>query len=180
MNKMKIQPQDYGFILHVLKNESRPILSRNDIFYFAYNLPRLKKHRPNSVYLLGDFYIGQTTNISSRLLGHKTHIYPLLSGEEPSSSNAATGAKKWFDRYGFRSIPVFHLSDDTNDELKYTQIFLKHGFPIESKKENCLGYYDQYKTIKELRAVEFLKELGYTLIEPEERKKLLSPKIIIP
>lgn len=171
-----MEPQSLDFIQRFLATDYRKITNDRDLFYYAFNMPRLKKHRPSGVYLLGDFYVGKSIDYANRLMNHKTYITSALNEYSSSRSTASDGAIAWFERFENRLIPLFHLSDNPNDEYMYAEMLLNKGFPITNDTRQCDGYLNFNMTAKEADSIRFLENLGYSIQAPEERKYLITPE----
>jgi hypothetical protein len=77
----------------------------------------------SGVYLIGDFYVGQSGNISRRMVGH---IHTWRKGEQ----GASAGIDNYFEKYGHSTIPVTVLSAQRRDEAYWTSILKEKGYPI--------------------------------------------------
>lgn len=171
-----MNPQSIDFVENSLAKGSMLFRKHRNMFYYAFDMPYFKKDRPNGVYLLGDFYVGKSIDYASRILGHRGKIISAINGEKTTGNTSSDGALRWFERFGKRSIPVFHMSNNHSDEYIIAKKLIDKGFPLANNIQACDGYYNFHMTDKEVSCLQYLTELGYEIEIPESRRHLIIPK----
>lgn len=111
------------------------------------------------VYLIGDFYVGESKRIKSRLKQH----FGAYKRQDPLSGHINKSLQSW---HGYR-VPVFFLSENQSDEYRIAKELIESGFPLVNQSlSNCSGFSDLLKERYELDAIAFLARKGYTIIPP--------------
>ena len=170
-----MKAQSIDFVKDVLSNDKREFGDYLQMFFYAFEMPFLKRNRPSGVYLLGDFYVGKSIDYAARISDHRSAIKSALNGYGTSGKTSADGVIRWLQRFENRRIPVFHMSNEHQDEYKIATNLIENGFPIVNNLKQCDGYYNFNMTDKESDCIRYLRGLGYSVEIPEARKHLIIP-----
>ena len=113
-----------------------------------------RKNNTPGVYLIGDFYVGQSIKVRDRV---KEHFNKWRRGYMWDNEDG-------WGRWNGIQIPVYYL--DSNPENEYIWAYIlkeRCELPLLNRLSNCLGF-DMYNlAMKEVDSFNYLTSLGYEI-----------------
>jgi hypothetical protein len=110
------------YMRHVLKEKYFKNLTPKDSNIFDFTF----RSRTSGVYLIGDFYVGKSKDIGTRLYDHHHSV-------RCQCSNAVgKGAIDFYERHGLVNIPVILLSHYPKDEMDIMGVAIDAGYPLSN------------------------------------------------